>query len=337
MRKCAWAICILLLTQLSSAQNTNGSLIDKIKQLDGSNLQAYTEPLMTGFGVALGTGIFYTASTHQALGFDIGFRVMKVGIPSSARYFTGTAIACSLANGGLDCYDIEVESISTIFGPGEATWVPTSGNARAIPPVFPGGLDVTSLPFVMPQINIGFPFGLELGFGYLPLALTFPLNRETNIYFLRLGGKLGFNKLPYLENLTFPCALAVGGFYQRGRLKGADEVSTVTMTLWNLQILASKRFSTRLFFDIEPFLAGGIEGTKYNFRFDFQKVIPDTIGGVPTDSIIVVEPIDIDYYQQNRLRAIIGMTLYMGPVYLHYDYNIVKYNTHNIMLGMIIR
>ena len=71
--------------------------------------------------------------------------------------------------------------------------------------------------------------------------------------------------------------------------------------------------------------------------YDFQKVIPDTIGGVPTDSILVIEPVDVEFHQQNRLRAIAGLTFYIGPIYLHYDYNIVTYNTHNMMFGIKIR
>lgn len=292
---------------------------------------------MTGLGVALGTGIFYTAQAHDVLGFDFGFRIMQVRIPSSARYFTATAVACSLVNGELDYYDIAVENVSTIFGPGEITLVSRPGNARVNPRLFPGGLDVTTLPFVMPQLNVGLPFGLELGFGYLPLAMTFPLDREKNIRFLRFGAKLGFNKLPYLNRLDLPIALAVGGFYQIGRVQGEDEVGTMTMTLWNLQILASKRIGTGWLLTVEPFVAGGVEGTEYKFRYEFQKILPDTIGGVPTDSIIVIEPINVDYYQQRRFRAMVGMTLYLGPVYLHYDYNIVTYKTHNLMLGITVR
>ena len=338
MRKYVWAVCIFLMINFSSAQNSiDGSILRRIAQLSSDNLRSYVDPLMTSLGVALGTGIFYTARSHDLLGFDFGLRVMQVRIPSSARCFDATVVACSLANSGLDCYDIVVENVSTIFGPEEATVVPTSGNALAIPPVFPGGLDVNNLPFVMPQINIGLPFGLELGFGYLPLQMTFPLDREKDLSFIRFGAKLGFNKLPYLNRLDLPVDLAVGGFYQRGRLKSEDEAVTVIMTLWNLQLLASKRIGTKWWLGVEPFLAGGIEGTKFNFRYDFQKVLPDTIGGVPTDSIIVIEPININYYQQSRFRAMIGMTLYLGPIYVHYDYNLVTYKTHNLMLGITIR
>ena len=315
----------------------NGSLIDRLRQLDRSNLKAYVEPLMTGFGVALGTGIFYTANTNDVLEFDIGLRYMRIGIPSSSRYFAATAVACSLANGQLDCYDVVVEDVSTIFGPGEVTWVATSGNALAIPPVFPGGLDVTSLPFVMPQISVGLPLGLELGFGYIPLGVTFPLDQESNLYFLRFGGKLSFNKLFLREGSQFPLALALGAFYQKGRMKGEREAASVSISLWNFQILASKRYSTGSPLDVEPFLAAGIEGAKYSFRYDFHKVIPDTIGGVPTDSIIVIEPIDVDFYQDNRFRAIVGVTFYFGRIYIHYDYNATTYKAHNMMLGLIIR
>lgn len=339
MKKYLLIACIIFLTSnFASAQTSaEGSILSRIAQLSSDNLRSYADPLMTSLGVALGTGIFYTARSHDAFGFDFGLRVMQVRIPSSARFFNATVVACSLANGGLDCYDILVENASTIFGPEEATVVPTSGNALAIPPVFPGGLDVNNLPFVMPQINVGFPFGLELGFGYLPLAMTFPLDREKNVSFIRLGAKLGFNKLPYLNRINLPMDLAIGGFYQIGHVQGDDQVATMNMALWNLQILASKRIGTGWLLAIEPFLAGGIEGTSFNFRYDFQKVLPDTIGGIPTDSIIVIEPIDIDYYQQNRFRAIIGMSLYVGPIFFHYDYNAVTYRTHNLMLGITVR
>ena len=331
-------LCALLpMTSLSAQTAQDGSLIERIKQLDGSNLAAYANPLMTSLSIAMGTGIFHSAYSLDVMSFEIGLRYMQVNIPSSGRFFTGNAVACSLVNGGLDCYDIEVENVSTIFGPGEATWVSTTGSAVAVPPVFPGGFDITSLPFAMPQVNVGLPFGLEIGLGYLPLALTFPLSREKSLYFLRLGGKLGINEFPFLEKITLPCALAIGGFYQRARLKGEADAGTITMTLWNLQILASRRFDTNFFFDFEPFLAAGIEGSKFNVNYSFEYVIPDTIAGVPTDSISVIEDIDIDFYQQNRYRVFLGATFHIGRVYLHYDYNIVTYRTHNFMLGITIR
>ncbi len=339
MKAIRWLICIVLIASFLSAQvsNEDESPIDKIKQLDANMLKAYTDPLMTAIGVALGTGFFHSAYSHDVFGFDIGLRYMRIGIPASARYFNGKAVACSLANGDLVYYEVDVDSISTIFGPGEATWVQTTGNAIAIPPVFPGGFDVTSLPFVMPQINVGLPIGLELAFGYLPLAFTFPLNIKSNLYFLRLGGKLSINKVPLLNRISFPCAIAIGGFYQRARLASESGRSRITLTMWNLRFLASKRFETKYIVDFEPFLSAGIERTKFNFHYDFKYTIPDTINDIPEDRIEVIKEIDTDFYSKNQYRAVIGITLYVGRIYFHYDYNIVTYKAHNIMLGITIR
>jgi hypothetical protein len=330
--------CLLsiLLISFSFAQDDDESAIDKIRQLGGNNLAAYAEPLMEGFGVALGTGIFHTAYTHDILGFDIGMRLMMVGIPNSSRYFTGTAVACSLADGELVCYDVELDSLSTIFGPSGATWVDTEGNAVAIPPVFPGGLDVTRLPFVMPQVSVGLPIGLEFALGYLPLSFTFPLNQESKLRFYRIGGKWSINKAPPSKNIPFPLAIAIGGLYQRGRLE-AERGGSVTMTAWNLQLLISKRMKLKYFIDYEPYAAIGVEGTKFNYNYTFEYSIPDTINDIPEDRIEVIELLDIDYRLPNRFRTVLGMTLYFGPVYLHYDYNIVTYKTHNLMLGITIR
>lgn len=339
MKAIRWLICIVLIASFLSAQESDEdeSLVDKIKQLDANMLEAYTEPLMTAFGVALGTGFFHSAYSHDVFGFDIGLRYMRVGIPASSRYFSGKAVACSLANGNLVYYEVDVDNISTIFGPGEATWVQTPGNAIAIPPVFPGGFDVTSLPFIMPQINVGFPIGLELAFGYLPLAFTFPLSIETNLYLLRLGGKLGINKVPLLNRISFPCAIAIAGFYQRARISPERGTGRTTLTMWNFQFLASKRFETKYIVDFEPFLSAGVERTKFNYHYYFKYTIPDTINDIPEDRIEVIKEIDIDFYGKNHYRAIIGLTLYVGPIYFHYDYNIVTYKAHNIMLGITIR
>jgi len=45
--------------------------MDQLKELVESNGKAYLQPLATGFGTAMNTGLYNTAKTHGMLGFDI--------------------------------------------------------------------------------------------------------------------------------------------------------------------------------------------------------------------------------------------------------------------------
>jgi hypothetical protein len=330
-------VCISIFVSAVSAQEIDESLIDKIKHISEGLLEGYSQPLITAFGTAMGTGLFHSAYSHDILGFDVGLRVMYINIPTSARYFSGTALACSLAYNDLVWYEIHVDSISTIFGPDEVTDIPTaSGNAYTIPPFIPGGFDLSGVGFAMPQLNIGLPYGLEIAIRYIPFAITYPFTvegvRGTDLYFLGVGGKLEITKLPFLATVPMPLAVAVGGFYQKAKIAEAGGYTSIHTSTWNVQLLVSKRLVI-----FEPLIGVGFEGTTVNFHYDFEYVIPDTSTGVPTDVIEQVSEINASFHSQSHYRAFLGFTVYMGPIFFHYDYNILPYTTHNGMVGITIR
>ncbi len=313
------------------------SLVDKVKQLSEDLLEGYTQPLITAFGTAMGSGLFHTARSHDVLGFDVGLRTMWVQIPSSADYFNATVLACSLdASGDLVTYDVELDSVSTIFGPETETEVPITGNAVGIPPYIPGGFDLPGIPFIIPQVNIGLPFGLEFAFRYIPFAITAPFSYEgiedVKFYFLGVGGKLGINRLPFFKLAPLPIDIALGGAYQVARVKDAAGQNVVSTNTTNLQILFSKRLIA-----FEPFFGAGMEWTKVRFHYEFEYEIPDTINNVPQDVIEEVTTIDLTLESQSHYRAMIGFTFYLGPIFIHYDYNITPYKTHNGIIGFTIR
>lgn len=338
MKTITLLVSIIIMVSFVSAQDydIDESLIDKIRQVSAGLLEGYSQPLVTAFGTALGTGLFHTAYSHDVLGFDLGVRLMYIDLPSSAQYFSGTALACSLANGDLAWYDIYVDSMSTIFGPDERTYISASGNAVAIPPFMPGGLNLPAVGFIMPQLNVGLGFGFEIAIRYIPFALTYPFTLEgvrgTDLYFLGIGGKLCINKLPFLKQVPMPFAIAVGGFYQKASLKDAEGYGSINTSTWNAQLLASKRLII-----FEPFIGVGLEATKVIFQYDFEYAIPDTINGIPTDVIDEVTEITAEFNSQSHYRFMIGFTINMGPLFLHYDYNILPYKTHNGTIGITIR
>jgi hypothetical protein len=337
MKIIKYPLFVIMLLSSLSAQDIDESLIDKVKKLSETLLTGYSQPLVTAFGTAMGTGLFHSAYSHDFLGFDFGIRVMYIQIPNSAKYFNGTALVCSLgANDELVSYEVDLDNINTIFGPKDRTYVPVTGNAVGIPPYIPGGFDLSAVPFVMPQLNVGLPGGFEIGVRYLPFAITYPLTQEgiedVNIYFLGVGAKLGIQQLPFLKNVPFPLAIALAGAYQIAGVKDSRGANIINTSTWNFQILASKRLVI-----VEPFVGAGIEWTTVNFRYDFEYEIPDTINNIPSNVINELAHIDLTIKGQNNYRAMLGFTFYLGPIYLHYDYNILPYKTHNGIIGITLR
>jgi hypothetical protein len=81
----------------------------------------------------------------------------------------------------------------------------------------------------------------------------------------------------------------------------------------------------------------GIENTYANFRYIFEYEIPDTMGGIPYGYTTVQQPVSVSLKSQSRYRTTVGCSLRMGFIFIHYDYNITPYATHNGLLGLTIR
>ena len=129
-----------------------------------------------------------------------------------------------------------------------------------------------------------------------------------------------------------PVAIAIGGAYQNCAFKDQSGSTIIKVKTWNLQILASKRLTV-----FEPFIGAGLEGTNVNFHYRFEYEIPDTINNIPAQVINEVSEVNVSFQGQNHYRAMIGFTLYMGPIYLHYDYDFTTYKTHNGIIGVTFR
>lgn len=314
---------LLIICTFTWAQNE--ALAERIKRLGEGLLRGYTQPLVTAFGSGISSGLFHSAYSHDALGFDIGVRGIFVSIPSSAKYFDGTAAICSLGVGGLVCDSIELQNMSTVFGPADSTRVLTSGNAVAVPPVVPGGFNMSYVPLVVPQLNIGLIAGSEIAIRYLPFRF-----RGSDVNFFGIGLKQELTKLPPMSMVPMPLAIALGGAYQAFYINDSLGEQVVNSRTWSVQLLMSKRIAV-----FEPFVGVGIEGTKVHFPYEFKYDIPDTNN--PGSLITVTEEINVEMHGENEYRAMFGFSLRLGFVLLHYDYNIMPYATHNAMIALSIR
>lgn len=300
-------------------------LAEKIERMSIGLVEGYTQPLITAFGTGISTGLFHSAYSHDFLGFDLSVRTMYIQIPNSARYFSGTVLVCSLGAEGLVCDTIELDSMSTVFGPKNTTIVPKTRNSVGIPPSIPGGFDVSYVALALPQLNVGLFRGAEVALRYIPFTY-----KGSSVRFLGLGFKQELTRLFGLK--MAPVAVALGGAYQEFGIKDSLGSEVVNSKTWNLQFLVSKRIAV-----FEPFLGVGLERTRVFFPYEFNYELPDTINGLPTDHITITEKIDVELVGQNEYRAMVGFSFNLGFFYLHYDYNILPYSTHNAILGVTIR
>jgi hypothetical protein len=316
-----------MLVAFLSAQTIEEHLAERILRINESLLQGYTQPLINCFSTGISTGLFHSAYSHDFLGFDLGVRFMYISVPETEKYFDGAALLCSLTMDSLVYYEVELESLSTVFGPGGDIVVPTNGNSIGIPPSIPAGFDRSYAPLIMPQANIGLHFGAEFAIRYIPFTF-----QGSRMNFFGVGFKQEINKFPLFKQVPLPIALAIGAAYQKFDIETRDRTVIANSRTLNFQVLASKRLGP-----FEPMVGIGIENTYANFRYIFEYEIPDTMGGIPYGYTTVQQPVSVSLKSQSRYRTTVGCSLRMGFIFIHYDYNITPYATHNGLLGLTIR
>lgn len=323
-----YVIILALLVSILPANGIEQALGERISSINENLLGSYIQPLLNAFGTGVSTGIFQSAYSHDLLGFDVGVRLMSIHIPEAAKYFDGIALICSLAiDSTLTYSEVDLESLSTVFGPDSELVIDLPGFAVSIPTTIPGGFELSSAPLVMPQINVGLILGTEIAIRYVPFTFE-----GTRMSFFGIGVKQEMNRFPLFRPIPLPIGIAIGGAYQRFDIENDARNIIARTTTWNVQAIVSKTIGP-----LEPMVGFGIERTRAHFNYIFEYEIPDTVNWNPEDRITVEQEISVHLESQNRYRTIVGCTLKLGLLHLHYDYNITPYATHNVSLGISVR
>lgn len=291
------------------ANGFSANLIDMIKQLTKENLKGYTQPLITSFGEATGSGLYHTAQTHNFLGFDLSLKAMWVPIPESAKTFVAKVMVMQDTT---FLYETTATT-ATVFGKTgqDQVTIPPGANAT-IPSVFPGGLNLPGLPFLMPQLNIGLIKGTEIIIRYIPISF-----KEAKVQIFGAGLKIGLNKLLNLKLL--PVDIAIQGVYQVFNIGDIIKSST-----FSSNIHASKTFLV-----LTPYLGLGYENTKMDFDYTFTYQLPNQ---QPKNI-----PIKLSLTGENHFRAVAGLSLKLAVFLIHADYNIAQYPSFNGGIGFTFR
>lgn len=285
------------------------NLLDMIRQMNKDLLKGYTQPLITSFGTATGSGLYHTAKPHKLLGFDIGVKAMWVTVPAIAKTFEAKVLALSHSG---DTQWV-TKTTATIFGKkGRDTVVAPTGYYPVIP-ALPGGLDLPGFPFAMPQLSVGLVKGTEIMVRYIPIPV-----QGANVQIFGSGLKLGLNQLLNLKLL--PVDVAIQGGYQIFNIGDIIKSSTVSINT----------HTSKTFLVLTPYVGLGWEKTKMNFEYLFEYKFP-------WQQSPQQDTIKVTYTGENTFRAVLGVSLKLSMLLIHADYNLTNYPSFNGGIGFSLR
>jgi hypothetical protein len=187
-------VCFLV-GNMATAQD----LQEQLSKLGHDAAVSYISPILSGWGNDLNSGIYYSADLHDVLGFDVGVKVASSHITDADKTFQIPEITVRPSDLGFTGYssayrvkltgaNFTSQTANTAVGAKDETPITTkastatvydaSGNSVGTINVpagrtiltLPGGFDPGALgvPLMMPQLNLGLPFGIELMARYVP-------------------------------------------------------------------------------------------------------------------------------------------------------------------------
>jgi hypothetical protein len=289
-------MCLLLTSWFpANSQELN----DVLSAYTGENGQQFAQPLGDAIGAGLNSGFYHSAKIPK-MGFslEIGVSAMFAFVPDAARTYD------AFPEGNFQAANPQAlpAEAPTIFGSPSAVQVEGEGGTRYS---FPGGLELKSLPLAVPQIRVGAVFGTDLTLRYFASDLGQELG---NLNLFGFGVRHSISQ--YLP-AAFPLQLAVGYYNQNLRVDNLIETQT-------------NFFNAQASFKTGPLVA--YTGLGYN--------ISDSNISYTYDDGDFREEVAIDLERSNSIRALLGVALELGPVYLSTDYNLGDFNVWNIGLGL---
>ena len=308
-RFCLCIITIAFLSENLYSQSPSESIVTLSRNL----VEPYVEPLITGFGTALGSGLYTSANPHRLFGFDIGIKAMYVPFPPSSKYYNVIVSLYEEQDDSFVVRDTLIPNAPTIIGPDTTIEIDTSGGRVAVPSQLPHGFEKSALYFGIPQLSVGLPFSTEVLLRYM----TVPLEGD-RISIFGWGLKYNLNRGPLS---LFPISLSLQFVNQSLRL-GSLLKSTTT----SLNIHASKGI---LFLTI--YTGVGLEWTNVKLTYDYTYKRPDPDTGELEE---VTESIELKFSGKNKQRFVIGAAFNFFLLRFNVDYNIGKYNAVSLGLGI---
>jgi Family of unknown function (DUF6588) len=337
-------LLVLALAGFASAQDLSGTL----GKVGSQYAQAYVTPAANAFGVDLNSGLFHTAKVGGMLPFGLNLYVgVKAGaafIPSSDQTFSMSYVDTVTFSRmiGSTAYDIKVpatftvNNAPTIFGDknttGQATFnvqkdttvsVGSASQTFALDssatfPTVAGLLKTSIAPIPIPQLGLGSIFGTDIFIRYLP---KIKLGNYGSVQLLGYG--LRHSVSQYLP--LFPVDIAVQLGWQKFTISDSTGSNIIKASAFAANVEVSKTFAILT-------LYGGlqVESSSVDVNYNF---IPPPTSVNPTPQAI---PITFSVKGKNNFRALVGLTLGLGPLTINADYNMGAVNAASAGIGITI-
>jgi len=181
---------------------------------------------------------------------------------------------------------------------------------------FPG-IDLSTMPFIMPQVSVGLPMETEVMLRFLP---TIDAGDVGEVNFLGIGLKHCLSQ--YIPVPMFP--VKISGQFVWQKLTIGDLLES-KHTAFNIH--ASKTFGLGV--TITPYVGLGFESS--NLKVDYTIETGNPLN--PLEG----QPVSFDLDGDNSFRMALGLRVGLPMITLNADYNLGEYSTISAGLGFTLR
>jgi hypothetical protein len=342
-------LVIAFVVALVGSTATAQDLQQQLSRLGHEAAIGYVSPILSGWGNDLNSAIYYSADLHDVLGFDVGVKVAMSKFTDADKSFTldlPTQLPYTYTKNNIQYATIFTSSqfkgnvvgspgkLSTATAVGDKkggvvtstvanTAVSSTGAIDNVPAgteIFemPGGFDLGKLgvPLLMPQADLGLPFGLEVMLRYVPTIKTGDVGK-----FNYMGFGLRYSISQWLP--LFPVDIAAHFMTQKMNFKSTtdQDIFTAKGTAYGLEV-SKKLFILTLYTGFQ------LESSTLTLA-DFQGYDP-ALGQTVTIPGFEVKGSD-------KSRFTVGARLLLLIINVHVEYSVAKNPVIAAGVGITIR
>ncbi len=317
MRKLTLTVLAVLVAASFAEAQDLGSSLGKVA---GSYGEAYVAPAVNSFGMDMNSGFFHTAHVGGMLPFGlnlyIGVQVGTALIPSSDKSFGLTYMdSVQVAGQWVQAID-SVINAPTIFGSTSQKGVVKTYVANTLwntDSTIAGLVSTSIAPLPIPQIGLGSLFGTDVMIRFLP-QIKISNYGKLNLF----GWALRHSISQYIPLIPIDIAVQLG--FQNFSIKDTAGNNLFKLSTFAANVEVSKTFAILT-------LYGGlqVESSKVDVGYSYTPPLSTT-----------PEQISFSITGKNKFRALIGLTLGLGPLTINGDYNIGSINSVTAGLGISI-
>ena len=320
MRKSISAVVVFMMIAGSARAQDLGSNLAKVS---GPYAQAYVSPVVNAFGMDMNSGLFHGASMSGLLPLGlhlyVGVQLGTTLVGSADKSFSLSYRDTLYDPLGIPHPANVTASGPTIFGSkdqkGKVVYTPDNPLIPAdSQQTIPGVVSTSLAPMPIPQIGLGTLFGTDVMVRFLPKI------KLSDYGSLQLFGfAIRHSISQYIPLVPVDIAVQIG--FQNFSLKDSSGSNLLKASAFAANVEVSKTLAILT-------LYGGLqlESSSVDLAYSYT---PSYANAQPI-------PISMTIKGKNKFRALVGLSLGLGPLTINGDYNIGSINAVDLGLGVSI-